>query len=238
MTSEAHAPDHRIGQFAASWAKRGRKFLKTPKGYALLGLILVTLVAGLTPEGAGGIGHAAVAVAAGLAVDAGVARALKRRVTFSTGAVITALIVAGVLSNVAPLYVVVLTTAAALASKHVVKRGRKPVFNPAAVGLLLAVVAFSAPESWWTSMPLMPVWALLLMMAVGVFVSVRVQKYPQVLMFLGVYFGLVLVMALGHLGLASATPADALRPPFVNSALFLSFFMLTDPPTTPATPAG
>jgi Na+-translocating ferredoxin:NAD+ oxidoreductase RnfD subunit len=217
---------------------RLKKFVKTPKGYVLVALVLLTVVGGLFPQGMNGVTDALLAVTAALVFDALVARALGRKVTFSTGGAITGLIVADVLSGLTPVSVVLLTTIIALASKHVLKRGRKPLFNPAAVGLLLSLVLFSTAQSWWASMPFLPTWALGLFLAAGVLVAMRVDKYLQVLAFLGTYFTAMLLMALLHLGLPSATPADALRPPFINSALFLAFFMMTDPPTTPATTRG
>ncbi len=218
-----------------SIGKSFRRFVKTPKGHVLGALILLTLVGSLYPQGHLGIRHAIAAGATAVMFDAIVAWALKRKVAFSTGGLITGLIVADVLSGLTPTYIIMLTTIVALASKHILKRGRKPIFNPAAVGLLVSIGVFSTAESWWAGMPIMPLWTLGLMLAVGVFVAVRVKKYLQVLTFLGTYFALILVMALFHLGLPSATPADALRTPFLNSALFLGFFMLTDPPTTPGT---
>ncbi len=220
-----------------SWT-RLKKFSKTPKGYALGALVLLTLVAGLTPAGHPGVPHAVEAVAIAVALDWLVARVLGRRTTFSTGGVITGLIVADVLSALTPAYVVVLTTAIALLSKHFLKRGRKPIFNPAAVGLLVSLGIFSSAQSWWAGMPLMSWWHVLLLLVVGSIVAARLHKYTQVLVFLGTYLVLILLMAVYHLGLPSATPADALRTPFINAALFLGFFMLTDPPTTPATLKG
>lgn len=210
------------------------RFLKTPKGHVLAALLFLTLLAGAFPQGPAGLVNALAAVLTALALDTGVALALRRKIVFSDGGVITGLIVADVLSGLTPLYIVVLTTAVALLSKHVLKRGRKPLFNPAAFGLLFALVVFSTGQSWWASLALLPIWYLPALLAVGIFVAIRVKKYPQVLAFLGAYFGLLLAMAVWHLGLPSDTPGDALRVPFVNSALFMAFFMLTDPPTTPS----
>jgi Na+-translocating ferredoxin:NAD+ oxidoreductase RnfD subunit len=219
---------------AVAWDRLVR-FAKTPKGYVTGGLVLLTMIAGLTPIGHPAVPHVLAAVAAAIVFDWLVALVLRRPASFSVGGVITALILADVLSGLTPTYVVVLTTVIALASKHILKRGRKPVFNPAAVGLLVSIGLFSTAQSWWAGMPLMSLWHLPILLAVGAFVSVRVRKYPQVLAFLGTYGILLLAMAAAHVGLPSATPADALRPPFINAALFLAFFMLTDPPTTPAT---
>ena len=195
------------------------RFLKTPKGTVMAVLAGLTLVGALRPQDHLGLLNAAVAVATGLVID---------------GGVITALIVTDVLSHTTPLYIVTATTAVALLSKHVLKVGRKPIFNPAVFGLLFALVVFATGQSWWGSLALLPAWLTLPLLAAGLLITARVNKFPQVLAFLGTYFALLLVMAFSHLGLPSDTPGDALRPPFVNAALYLAFFMVTDPPTSPA----
>ena len=58
----------------------------------------------------------------------------------------------------------------------------------------------------------------------------RVKKLPQVTAFLVSYFILFFILSRFNVPFA----ADALTSPFVNSALFLAFFMITDPPTSPA----
>lgn len=228
----------RGGEAPGGVTARFVKFAKTPKAVVLGALVLLTLVGGVTHSGQQGIPHAALAGAVGVVVDLVVALALGRKAVFSTGGLITGLIVADVLSGLTPLYVVALTAGAAVLSKHVLKRGRKPLFNPAAVGLLISLALFSGAQSWWAGMPLTSWWHLPLVLVVGVFVAVRVKKYAQVLSFFGTYFALILVMAVAHIGIPSATPADALRTPFVNAAFFLGFFMMTDPPTTPTTLRG
>ena len=190
---------------------RLKRFSKTPKGYALGALLLLTLLGGFAPLGPRGIAHAAVAALAALVFDAAVARALHRKIPFSVGGLITGLIIADVLSPLTPIWVMVLTIFIALGSKHVLKRGRKPLFNPAAFGLLASIVVFSTAQSWWAAMPLRPLWEVAVFLAVGIFVAVRVQKYASVLVFLGTYFALMMALAVLHLGLASATPADARR---------------------------
>ncbi len=218
-----------------SWWKNLRRFVKTPKGHILAALILLSVIGSRFPSGHLGLSHAVAAAAAALAFDALVAKALGRKVLFSTGGLITGLIISDVLSGLVSIPSVILTTLIALASKHLLKRGRKPLFNPAAVGLTISALVFSNAQNWWASMPLVPMWTLMVMLAVGIFVAVRVNKYLQVLTFLGSYFSLLIIMASLHAGIASATPSDALREPFLNAALFFGFFMLTDPPTTPAT---
>lgn len=210
------------------------RFLKAPKGYLLLILVCLTLVAALRPSDHLGLINAAVAVVTGLVIDGTVALFQKRKRLFSDGGVITALIIADVLSHATPWPIVVATVAVALLSKHLLKIKRKPIFNPAAFGLLVAIMLFNTGQSWWGSLALLPPGLILLLLIAGVLITVRVNKFPQVATFLGTYFGLLLVMAILHLGQAADTPGYALRIPFVNTALYFAFFMLTDPPTTPA----
>lgn len=215
-------------------AHRFRKYLRTPKAVVLIVLVLMTLLASLGRHHLHGLTNALFAVLTAIIVDGAVGLFYRPRRLFSDGGVITALIVADILSTTSPWYASVIVTAIALASKHLLKNKRKPVFNPAAFGLLLSTLLFSTGQSWWGSLALLPWWTIALLIVGGFVVTQKVNKFPQVYAFLATYFILLLVMALLHLGLPSDTPADALRVPFVNSALFLAFFMLTDPPTSPA----
>ncbi|MBO7743773.1 RnfABCDGE type electron transport complex subunit D [Paenibacillus sp. MWE-103] len=70
----------------------------------------------------------------------------------------------------------------------------------------------------------------LLLLIGGYLITNRVRKYPQIFAFFGTYF--LLQLLLGYLQLGDT--ADALRPPIINATLFFGFFMLTDPPTSPA----
>ncbi len=220
----AHPPTNRLA-----------RFLKTPKGYITAVLAGLTLIGALRPQDHAGLLNAAVAVITALILDGAVMKLQKRALRLSGGGVITALIVADILGHATSFPVIAATTAVALSSKHILRAGRKPIFNPAAFGLLFAILVFThTGQSWWGSLALLPVWLVSILIAGGLLVTLRVNKFPQVASFLGVYFLLLLAMAMLHIGLPSDTPGDALRPPFVNTALYLAFFMLTDPPTSPA----
>ena len=72
---------------------------------------------------------------------------------------------------------------------------------------------------------------LVAVFATGVFIAARVNKLPLIVAFLGTYFLLFTVTAFvgdpGHV-------AEIFREPDVNAALFFAFYMLSDPPTSPA----
>jgi Na+-translocating ferredoxin:NAD+ oxidoreductase RnfD subunit len=205
-------------------------FLTTPKGYLLVALLVLT-VAGSFYDGAlGGWRNALVAVAVAVLIDVGFALWQQRNRIFPDGAVLTGLIVALVLSASAPWYLAGLTSAVAVLSKHLLKIKRKPIFNPAALGLAVAILVGGTEQSWWGSLALVPIWCFGLVIIAGLLITERVNKFPQVFAFLGVYLGAMLLA--GILGAPAA--GDGLRDPFINSALFLAFFMVTDPPTSPA----
>ncbi|MGO4273620.1 RnfABCDGE type electron transport complex subunit D, partial [Paenibacillus sp. TAF58] len=107
---------------------------------------------------------------------------------------------------------------------------KKPIFNPAALGLFLSILFFQTGQSWWGAFGDLPTWTVAFLLIGGYIVTNRVNKFPQVFSFLGSYFFLLLMMGIIHVGDAT----DALRSPFINATLFFALFMLTDPPTSPA----
>jgi len=140
------------------------------------------------------------------------------------------MIVGLVLSPIFPWYLTALTAAIADLSKHMFSMKRKPIFNPAALGLLVSIPLFSSQQSWWGGLSTLPQGALIFLIIGGLIITNRIHKFPQVVSFLFVYFLMLLGLSFFNGGLV----ADLYRMPYINSALFLAFFMLTDPPTSPA----
>jgi len=147
-----------------------------------------------------------------------------------TSALLTSFIVVFVLSPSESVLVVAWTCAFAIAAKRLVRTTRREhAFNPAAVALLWAPIAFASGESWWGALGDLPaVWSIALVV-VGALLVERLNKFPLVLTFLATYFGLFTVVSVLH----PALVAELFRAPFIQAALFLAFFMLTDPPTSP-----
>jgi Na+-translocating ferredoxin:NAD+ oxidoreductase RnfD subunit len=213
---------------------RIRRFVNTPKGLVLALLVVISLISALATKGMDwrALGNAAVGAGTGLIVDLLVGLFYQRKRFFSDGGIITGLIVAMVFSSFTPWYVVSITTAIGLMSKHVLKVRQKPVFNPAAFGLLVSSYLFASMQSWWGGMSLVSNWYLIVLVAAGIWVTWRVKKFPQVIAFLTSYALFCLILMLFKSTHDNAM--FALENPMLNSALFLAFFMLTDPPTSPA----
>ena len=163
-------------------------------------------------------------------VDAPILRRRDGCWTFPSGALLTGLIVAMILSPYQPWYVAAVTAAIGVMSKYVFRIGSANVFNPAALALVATFYVFHAGHSWWGALPDLPPAVLIVLFAAGLFISARVNKLPAVLTFLGVYYALVTVTAFAG---DPARVAELYRAPDVNAALYFAFFMVTDPPTSP-----
>src|SRR6202051_3127594 len=177
------------GYLVATNSAVGR-FFRTPKG--LLIIVLVILVALAAPgEGIRLVapGLASAVVVAGL-IDVLALRWSRNAWEFPSGAVLTGLLVAMVLTPHEPWYVPACTSAVAIASKYVARTRSANVFNPAALGLVATFYIFNTGQSWWGALPEISPYALIVLVATGAFIADRVNKIPLVLVFLFTYFGL------------------------------------------------
>jgi Na+-translocating ferredoxin:NAD+ oxidoreductase RnfD subunit len=170
------------------------------------------------------------AVAAAMLVDLPILRVREGGWTFPDGALLTGLFVALILTPQEPWWVAALTSVVAIVSKYLLRAGRANVFNPAAVALLLSYFLFHTGQSWWGALPDLPMLAIIVLLATGMFITQRVNKVPVVISFLGVYYLLFTLAAF----VGDPRRVSALfRAPDLHMALFFAFFMVTDPPTSP-----
>jgi Na+-translocating ferredoxin:NAD+ oxidoreductase RnfD subunit len=206
------------------------RFFRKPKGLLLLVLTLLALIAAL------GLGPGRVApgfVAGALAaatMDALLMRYMEGVWKIPDGGLLTGMIVGMILSPLEPWHVVAVTAAVGVASKHVLRTRTANIFNPAALALVVTFPLFGSAQDWWGALPRLTPWALVVLVATGVFITDRVHKLPALLSFLGAYFLLFTVSA--YLG-DPARVAEIYRTPDLHAALFFGFFMVTDPPTAP-----
>ncbi len=237
MQTTADRPDTRRASIATpvprptrSSASAASRFFKTPKGLLLLGLGSLTLVAMLGVGFTQAIPHVLSAMLVAALVDVALMIVDRGDWSFPSGALLTGLIVALVLSPSENFYIAGLTAALAIASKYIFRTRWSNVFNPAALALVVSYFAYGTEQSWWGALPTLPPVAMLLVLGVGVFIADRVNKMPLVLTYLGAFFGLFALTA--FLGNAVGVQ-EVFRSPDANAALFLALFMLDDPPTSP-----
>lgn len=146
------------------------------------------------------------------------------------GAFVTGGVLGVVLDPTVGLGAVAACVAGAVLVKHVLRIGRRPVFNPAALALVIASLAGIQAQSWWGAAAA-PVWlGVPVLVIVAVVVADRANRLPAVGAFLGIWFAaLTILVSLGF----SGELAVAYREPLLSMALFFAGVMLLDPPTSP-----
>lgn len=208
-----------------------KNFFKTPKG--LLTIILVILAGIAAPhETFSNVlpGMVSAALIAGI-IDMLILKNRTGKWDFPSGAVLTAMIVAMVLRSQEHWYITTITSVFAVASKYLLRSKAANVFNPAALAIVVSYFVFHTGQSWWGALTEVNIYLQAVLLITGIFITERVNKLPLIVAFLGTYF--LLFTATAYL----ADPrwvAEIYRSPDLEAALFFSFIILTDPPTSPA----
>ena len=208
-----------------------RAYFRTPKGGLVL-VLLALLAIAYPVDGRAALLRVVLGASVAMASDLLLMR-LRGKWELPDSAFLTGVIVAMVMSQRAPWYAIVVATALAIVSKHLLRTKHGHIFNPAAVGLLLTALFLSSEQSWWGGLGDTAPLLIVFVIAGGAIIAERTNKWASVLAFGATYFGLLTALSLAGSG---AGVADAFREPMSGAALFFAFFMLTDPPTSPARP--
>ncbi len=126
-------------------------------------------------------------------------------------------------------WVAVLAASVSILSKYIVRINGKHIFNPSALGIVVAVLftgnAWISPGQWGSGTVLM-----FGVLCFGFIVTTRVQKLDVSLAFLGTFASLIFLRQIIYLG----WPMDHfIQSVSTGSLLLFSFFMITDPKTIP-----
>ncbi len=127
------------------------------------------------------------------------------------------------------LWVAALAAFISIASKFLIRIKGKHIFNPSALGIVAAIFltgnAWFSPGQWGSSTVI-----LFGVCCLGIIVTTRVQKLDTSLAFLGTFAALLFARQIIYLG----WPLDFfVQSISTGSLLLFSFFMITDPKTTP-----
>ncbi len=127
------------------------------------------------------------------------------------------------------LWVAALAAAVSIASKFLIRIKGKHIFNPSALGIVAAIFltgkAWFSPGQWGSSTVI-----LFGVCCLGIIVTTRVQKLDTSAAFLITFAALLFLRQIIYLG----WPLDFfVQSISTGSLLLFSFFMITDPKTTP-----
>ncbi len=144
-------------------------------------------------------------------------------------AMATGLLLALLLPPTVPLLQAAGVASAAIALRHVLRFQDRPVFNPAAAGVLMGAVFFGLAPSWWGSI------GMALVVALGIVLTLRTPGSWRVpVAFFASYAAL---SVLGNLALGEVTSPQVLLLGAIDPAmLFFGFFMVPEPRTSVARP--
>ena len=167
------------------------------------------------------------AVASFVLVDLAIVKARKQRFRVPLSAIITGLIIGSVAPISASLPLIVAAAMVAELTKFFIKAKARNVFNPAAVGLLVALAAFGAGEEWWAA-PSIHIYGMLVPLAAILVISAyEARRLPLTLV--AVVIGAVGLTALSGFGISAGGFLASLLA--VN--YYFIFLMAADPKTSP-----
>ena len=156
--------------------------------------------------------------------------ALKRRLTIPFSAIISGIIIGSIVPFNAPVSVVVLASALALLSKFLI-RWDGHVFNPATLGLLVALSLFSLGDEWWAAGASINVAGVAMTLTpLLILASYKAGKLSTSVTFL-VVIGMLSHIT-GIVTLNSLNAADIIRF-FDGLPYYFGFIMVAEPRTSP-----
>lgn len=208
------------------------RFLRTPKGSLLAILLVMLAVAGRVEGPRAALILVVASVVPGALIDVLFIRWRDRAWRAPVSAVITGLLVAGVLGTQEPWFVGAAASTLGIVSKRVLRTRWTNVVNPAAFGLVCVYYLFDSALSWWGALPgIVPAAAWPILGGAGIYLTQRVRRGTLVIAFFATYF---LLFSAATFVLEPGDVAEVFVTPDLQAVVLFATFMLTDPPTSPA----
>jgi ferredoxin-NADP reductase len=121
-------------------------------------------------------------------------------------------------------------SAITMASKYLFAIGKKHIFNPVAISAVITAYTIGQSPSWWVGTTYMAPFVFI----AGFLVVRKTRRTDLVLAFISVALLVIVIPGILKSGLGSLY-TNVFRTVFQSPILFLAFFMLTEPLTTPPT---
>lgn len=154
---------------------------------------------------------------------------LKKRYEIPYTAIITGMIIGCVAPSNASVLILVLASAIAVLSKIFIRLKSTNIFNPAALGLLVALALFGIGDNWWVASPI-PVYGML----VTITPLLVICAYEARRLILGISFAVTSFAAsLLTNGFIATHSFGTFVTAVISVNFFLAFIMVSEPKTSP-----
>ena len=153
---------------------------------------------------------------------------LKHKFKIPFSGIITGLIIGSVAPINAPLVLVLIAAAIAIASKFFIQFKGSNIFNPAALGLIVALAIFGLGDEWWAAGNYNLYGVAISLTPVLIILAYEARRLPTALSFVAV--SLVLNLALAGFHVFSVAAIAAL---LFSVNYYFAFVMLVEPKTSP-----
>ena len=199
-------------------------------------VITIALLVALAVVGAFSLGMVpvglVVAVVACVLIEFSLVKVGKKKFRFPLSAIITGLIIGFVAPINASVLLVIAASAIAELAKFFVKAKARNIFNPAAVGLLVALLVFGVGDEWWAAPSIHLYGILVPLAAVLIIAAYEARRVPLALV----------VAAMETVGLAALSGFGISPGVLFTSLLAINFYfiflMVSDPKTSPNKASG
>ncbi len=151
---------------------------------------------------------------------------LKKQISFPYSATISGLIIGSVAPINSPVYVGMIAGLLAMLSKFFIRIKNSHIFNPAALGLLTSLAAFSLGDEWWSSVNILFGNYFFPLSIILIISNYKAMKLKIALSFLTIFFISIIIF---NSSLRPLSPFDI----FLLLPFFYAFIMVSEPKTSP-----
>lgn len=154
---------------------------------------------------------------------------LRRGLGFPASAVITGTIIGSIAPLNALFVVVLVASAIAIASKYIIRIKQRHVFNPATLGLLIALFAFRLGDVWWAAAGINVLGFAIPLTLILIIAAYKADKIKASITFL-----LITALLYAVTGFVSVPfTASGLLSFAASMPYYFTFIMLVEPKTSP-----
>ena len=153
---------------------------------------------------------------------------LKQTLKFPFSGLITGLIIGSVAPINAPLLLILIAATIAVASKFLIQYKSSNIFNPATIGLIVALPIFGLGDEWWVASNYNIYGMAITLTPVLIILAYEAKRIPTAITFVVVSFMLALILGRsGDVSLAGITTL------LLGINYYFAFVMLVEPKTSP-----